>query len=60
MFFTLCQVRFLTPPWFFRLEGSCAMGTVSFWLKPCTLRFILAAVFVSLDAVLVQSIMSGR
>ncbi len=36
------------------------MGTVSFWLKPCTLRFILAAVFVSLDAVLVQSIMSGR
>jgi len=60
MFFTLCQVRFFTLLGFFRLEGSCAMGTVSFWLKPCTLRFILAAVFVSLDAVLVQSIMSGR
>ncbi len=36
------------------------MGTVRFWLKPCTLRFILAAVLVLLDAVLVQSIMSGR
>jgi hypothetical protein len=36
------------------------MGAISFWLKPCTLRFILAAVFVSLDPVLVQSIMSGR
>ena len=60
MFFTVCQVRFLTLLGFFRLEGSYAMGTVSFWLKPCTLRFILAAVFVSLDAVLVQSIMSGR
>ena len=60
MFFTLCQVRFLTLLGFSRLEGRCATGTVTFLLKPCTLRFILAAVFVSLDVVLAQPIMSGH